>query len=90
MADGRAIIPGMPRVRDIEDPGDDPILTETFARERELFGFVLNPTKVQAHTPGIMKAAKQLSMAVDRSGLLPKELLALVNVRVALINGCPF
>ncbi|HXU91532.1 MAG TPA: hypothetical protein VFQ62_21990 [Methylomirabilota bacterium] len=80
----------MPRVREIEEPGDDPILAETFARERELFGFVLNPTKVQAHTPGIMKAAKQLSLAVDRSGLLPKELLALVNVRVALINGCPF
>lgn len=70
----------MPRVREIDDPGDDPILKETFAREQELFGFVLNPTKVQAHTPGIMKAAKQLSLAVDRSGLLPKELLALVNV----------
>ena len=80
----------MPRVREIEDPGDDPILKETFAREQELFGFVLNPTKVQAHTPGIMRAAKQLSLAIDRSGLLPKELLALVNVRVALINGCPF
>ena len=80
----------MPRVREIEEPGDDPILKETYARERELFGFVLNPTKVQAHTPGIMKAAKQLSLAVDRSGLLPKELLALMNVRVALINGCPF
>jgi alkylhydroperoxidase family enzyme len=80
----------VPRVREIQDPGDDPILKETFERERELFGFVLNPTKVQAHTPGIMKAAKQLSLAVDRSGLLPKELLALVNVRVALINGCPF
>ena len=80
----------MPRVSEIEEPGDDPILKETFARERELFGFVLNPTKVQAHTPGIMKAAKQLSIAVDRSGLLPRELLALVNVRVALINGCPF
>jgi alkylhydroperoxidase family enzyme len=80
----------MPRVREIEEPGDDPILKETFAREQELFGFVLNPTKVQAHTPGIMKAAKQLSLAVDRSGLLPKDLVALVNVRVALINGCPF
>jgi alkylhydroperoxidase family enzyme len=80
----------MPRVREIDEPGDDPILKETFARELELFGFVLNPTRVQAHTPGIMKAAKQLSLAVDRSGLLPKELLALVNVRVALINGCPF
>jgi alkylhydroperoxidase family enzyme len=80
----------MPRVREIDEPGDDPILKETFAREQELFGFILNPTKVQAHTPGIMKAAKQLSIAVDRSGLVPKELLALGNVRVALINGCPF
>ena len=80
----------MPRVREIDDPGDEPTLKETFAKELEAFGFVLNTTKIQAHTPGIMKAAKQLSAAVDRSGLLAKELLALVYLRVALINGCPF
>jgi alkylhydroperoxidase family enzyme len=80
----------MPRVREIEDPGDDPILQEVFARERATFGFLFNTTKVQAHTPGIMRAAKQLSAAVDASGLLPAELLALVYLRVALINGCPF
>jgi alkylhydroperoxidase family enzyme len=80
----------MPRVREVEDPGDDPILKDTFAKETETFGFVLNTTKIQAHTPGIMKAAKQLSAAVERSGLLPAELLALVYLRVALINGCPF
>ncbi len=80
----------MPRVREIEDPGDDPILSEAFAKERETFGFVLNTTKIQAHRPGIMKAAKALSAAVDRSGLLPRDLLALVYLRVALINGCPF
>jgi alkylhydroperoxidase family enzyme len=80
----------MPRVREIDEPGDDPILKEIFARERELFGSILNPTKVQAHTPGIMKAAKQLSAALERSGLLPPQLLALVYLRVALINGCPF
>jgi hypothetical protein len=37
-----------------------------------------------------MKAAKQLSAAVERSGLLPPALLPLVYLRVALINGCPF
>jgi alkylhydroperoxidase family enzyme len=79
-----------PRIREIEEPGDDPILKETWARERELFGFTLNPTKIQAHTPGIMKAAKQLSVAVERSGLLPPQLLSLVYLRVAIINGCPF
>jgi alkylhydroperoxidase family enzyme len=80
----------MPRIREIEEPGDDPILREAWAREKHLFGFVLNTTKIQAHTPGIMKAAKQLSAAVERSGLLPPQLLALVYLRVALINGCPF
>jgi len=80
----------MPRVPEIENPGDDPILTEAWAKEQATFGFVLNTTKIQAHTPSIMKAAKQLSAAVDRSGLLPKDLLPLVYLRVALINGCPF
>jgi alkylhydroperoxidase family enzyme len=79
-----------PRIREIEDPGDDPILKETFARERETFGFIFNTTKIQAHCPGIMKAAKQLGAAVEKSGLLPPELLALVYLRVAVINGCPF
>ena len=80
----------MPRVSEIGDPGNDPVLKETFAKEADIFGFVLNTTKIQAHTPGIMKAAKQLSAAVERSGLLPPQLLALVYLRVALINGCPF
>ncbi len=80
----------MPRVCEIEDPGDEPILKDVYAKEKDAFGFVLNTTKIQAHTPGIMKAAKQLSAAVDRSGLLSPQLLALVYLRVALINGCPF
>ncbi len=80
----------MPRVREIEEPGDDPLLKEAWTKEKDAFGFVLNTTKIQAHTPGIMKAAKQLSAAVDRSGLLSPQLLALVYLRVALINGCPF
>jgi alkylhydroperoxidase family enzyme len=37
-----------------------------------------------------MRAAKQLAAAVERSGLLAPQLLALVYLRVALINGCPF
>jgi len=80
----------MPRIHEIDEPGDDPILKDIFRKERETFGFVLNTTKIQAHTPGIMQAAKRLSAAVDASGLLAPELLALVNLRVALINGCPF
>jgi len=80
----------MPRIREIEEPGDEPTLKDIWAKEQAHFGFVLNTTKIQAHTPGILKAAKQLSVAVDRSGLLAPQLLALVYLRVSLINGCPF
>ncbi len=80
----------MPRVREIEDDGGDPILKEIFARERELFGGLLNTTKVYGHCPPILKAAKQLSASIEKSGLLPAALVPLVYLRVALINGCPF
>ncbi len=79
-----------PRVREVDEPGDDPILQDLYAKEQEAFGFVLNTTRVMAQRPGILRAAKQLGAAIDRSGLLSKELVALVNLRVALINGCPF
>ena len=80
----------MPRVREIEDDGGDPVLKDIFARERELYGSLLNTTKVYAHCPPILKAAKQLSASIEKSGLLPASLLPLVYLRVALINGCPF
>lgn len=80
----------MPRVREIEHDEGNPILKEIFAKEREAFGSLFNTTKVFAHCPPILKAAKQLSAAVEASGLLDPQLRALVYLRVALINGCPF
>jgi alkylhydroperoxidase family enzyme len=80
----------MPRVSEIDDAGRDPILREVFAKERELYGGVLNPSKVMAHCPPILRAAKQLGAAIAESGTLPKGLAALVSLRVAAINGCPF
>ena len=80
----------MPRVREIEEDGGDPILKTIFAKEREAFGDLLNPTKVMAHCPPILRAAKALGLAIAESGQLPAALVALVNLRVASINGCPF
>jgi alkylhydroperoxidase family enzyme len=77
-------------VREIEQDGGDPILKEVFAKERELFGDPLNTTKIMAHCPPILRAAKQLGASIEQSGLLPKGLVPLVSLRVASINGCPF
>jgi len=80
----------MARVREIEDDGGDQTLADLFAKERASFGDLLNPTKVMAHCPPILRAAKALGASVEQSGLLPKALLPLVYLRVASINGCPF
>jgi alkylhydroperoxidase family enzyme len=80
----------MPRVREIEDDGGDATLGQIFEKEREIFGGLLNPTKVMAHCPPILRAAKLLGLSIEQSGQLPKALLPLVYLRVASINGCPF
>ena len=80
----------MPRVTEIEHDGGDPILREVFAQDEERYGATLNTTKVLAHCPPILGAARALSAAVERSGHLDANLRALVNLRVALLNGCPF
>ena len=80
----------MPRVREIEDDGGDATLAELFKKERDAFGGLLNPTKVMAHCPPILRAAKALGASIEQSGQLPKSLPALIYLRVATINGCPF
>ncbi len=80
----------MARVREIEDDGGDATLVEAFRKERERFADLLNPTKVMAHCPPILFAAKALGAAIEQSGQLPRGLLPLVYLRVASLNGCPF
>ena len=80
----------MPRVSEIEQDGGNPVLKEVFARQRERFGDILNPTKVMAHCPPILAAAQAMGAAIEQSGQLPKGLVPLVYLRVATLNGCPF
>ena len=80
----------MPRVGEVEDSGGDRTLADIFAKERELYGDLLNPTKVMAHCPPILRAVVLLGQSIEQSGKLPKALLPLIYLRVASINGCPF
>ncbi len=80
----------MPRVREVETDGGNEILKDLFKKEHDAFGGLLNPTKVMAHCPPILRAAKQLGASIAQSGLLPASLPPLMYLRVASINGCPF
>jgi alkylhydroperoxidase family enzyme len=80
----------MPRVTEIETDGGDPTLQPIFAQDGKLFGGPLNPTKVYAHRPPVLKAMRDMAAAIERGGLIGAELRQLVYLRVALLNGCPF
>lgn len=80
----------MPRVSEITQANGDEILEKEFSNERKYMGDVLNPSRVLAHCPPILRAAKQLYASFDESGLIPPTLSALVYARVAALNGCPF
>jgi alkylhydroperoxidase family enzyme len=80
----------MPRVSEVLDAGDNPVLGKVFDAETEMYGQVLNTTRVMAHCPPVLAAAKALYASFARSAELPAALHALVHVRVATLNGCPF
>ena len=80
----------MPRVTEITDPKGNASLEKVFAEEREMFGEVLNPTKIAAHCPPILRALKGLYASFYESRQISPALHALVNTRVAGLNGCPF
>ena len=80
----------MPRISEIMEDGGEPTLKPIFDKQRELFGDILNPTKVLAHCPPILRAAGLMGQAIEQSGQLPKGMVPLVYLRVATINGCPF
>jgi hypothetical protein len=92
----RAVIPlpeggkDMPRISEVTDDRGDPALKPVFDKQRELFGDLLNPTKILAHCPPILRAAGAMGQAIEQSGQLPKGMLPLIYTRVATINGCPF
>ena len=80
----------MPRVIEIDNDHGDQILQPIFAKEQELFGGPLNPTKVYAHRPPVLKAMKDMAEAIERGALIESQLRSLVYLKVAVLNGCPF
>ena len=80
----------MPRISEVASAGHDTTLQTIFDKERVAYGAVLNPTKVMAHCPPILQAAKMLSASIERPGQLPKTIPPLIYLHVAGINGCPF
>jgi len=80
----------MPRIPEVPLPAKDPLARELFGAQEREHGFVFNTSRVYGRRPTIMRGINQLQEGINTSGLLEPGLKAMVCVRVAQINGCPF
>jgi alkylhydroperoxidase family enzyme len=81
---------GMPRLEPIEKHEAPEGAIEYYNRDEERYGAVLNNTKLYAHNVAVLRAMKGLVAAYGEMTSLPPAQKALVRVRVAGLNGCPF
>lgn len=80
----------MSRVPPVDPARITPELAEVVAQQTEQWGAPLIPTLVMAHCPPLVRGARGLAIALEKSGQLPAELRDLVSLRVAQLIGCPF
>jgi hypothetical protein len=80
----------MPRLRPLEREDAPPEARPFYDRDIELYGTVLNNTKLYSHNIAVLRTVKELAAGFAGTTALPLGLKALIRVRVAGLNGCPF
>ena len=81
----------MARVEEI-DPGQvsDDYIARILAAQAKTWGAPLLNHLVYARRPSIFRGARGMWTGIDGSGLIDGKLGALLNRRVAALNGCEF
>ena len=80
----------MARIPDADIDTTERHVKQVLEAQREKWGAPLLNHLVYARRPSIFRGARAMWSGIDSSGLIPDELKALVNRRVAFLNGCEF
>lgn len=78
------------RIEGVDPATAEPAARRVFEGQAERWGAPLAPYPIYARRPTILRAVRGMWGGLDASGLLDPALVALVNRRVAGINGCLF
>jgi hypothetical protein len=85
-----AKIVAMARVEGLEPADADDRSRAVLEAQARQYGAPLNPYPIFARRPSILRAVRGGWSGIDESGLLDGALRALLNRRVASLNGCEF
>ena len=80
----------MARVPDADPDALEPRIRAVLEAQRKKWGAPLLNHLVYARRPSIFHAARAVWSGLDASGLIDAKLQAMINRRVAYLNGCEF
>jgi hypothetical protein len=75
---------------DIDNPDLDPQIKRAFEGQARKWDAPLENQRIYARIPSIFHAAQSMWRGIAAARLLDPVLSALVNRRVAMLNGCAF
>jgi hypothetical protein len=81
---------GMARIPEPDISALDPSIRAVLEAQRKKWGAPLLNHLMYARRPSIFKGVRAMWSGIDASGLIDLKLQALVNRRVAYLNGCEF
>jgi hypothetical protein len=80
----------MARISNVDPNSAEPQIRAVLDAQRKKWGAPLINHLVYARRPTIFRAVRGMWSGIDQSGLIDQKLKALVNRRVAYLNGCEF
>ena len=80
----------MARIKDINPNEVEPYIKRLFEAQARKWGAPLAPYLLYARRPSIFRGVRGMWTGIEASGLIDARLQALINRRVASINGCEF
>ena len=80
----------MTRIAGIDPEKAEPQVRAVLDAQRKKWGAPLANHLVYARRPAIFRGVRAMWSGLDASGLIDPVLIALINRRIAWINGCEF
>lgn len=80
----------MARVKDVNPSEVESSIRKVFEAQTRKWGAPLLNHLLYARRPTIFRGARAIWTGLDSSGLIDARLVALLNRRVAYLNGCEF
>lgn len=80
----------MTRIEGVNPENADPAIKKVFEAQTAAWGVPLLNHLVYARRPTIFRGVRAMWTGISGSGLIDEGLQALINRRVASLNGCEF